>query len=143
MNLSYFDRLAGVDLQFFGGLARDTAEELLGSEAALGILLLALIGTAGILWLIVLMMVRIGRRLFVRRRPVPDRTERVQGLARLGARPAEIARAVGLSRDAISLIMPDASSGRIGTKVPPSARSAGNPRLAAPGQRRLTHRATA
>jgi len=78
---------------------------------------------------------RVRRVRAARLTPVDARVVRVARLAALGAHPGEVARAVGMSRDAIAILAPDVEWSR--TKLPVAARTAASSRLGAMPNRDL------
>lgn len=120
--------------------ARDILPGGPGGNIGLVLLILAAVGAAWLAWTAAAGAIALLRRATQRSRPASDRATRISGLVRHGAGPAEIARAVGLPRDAISLIVP-ADAWR-GTKVPTSAQSSGLAPAESSARLRLPGRAT-
>jgi hypothetical protein len=83
-----------------------TAVELIAGPGGAFLLAAAVIGVFVLAIETLLLSVRAFRGYRRRRTPSPTVAGRARGLAKLGARPAEIARAVGLSRDALALVAP-------------------------------------
>lgn len=137
----FLSRLGTLEFDALRGATRSSIDNVFGSDAGVLLLALASIGAAAVICFAVLFAVRIVGRLRARLRPAPDRQARAAGLARLGARPAEIARALELPRDAVSLIVPADSWS--GTKVPEAEQSSARGRVAPAPQRRALNRVTA
>ena len=111
----------------FSGL-ESTVVQLLDGGPGVLILTLASLGVVLIAWITATAILNLLRFAFRGRNARPDRTERIAGLARVGAQRAEIARALDMPRDAIAMLLPGDAPDR--TNVPVAARSAGRSRPA-------------
>lgn len=99
-----------------------TIVQLLDSGPGVLILTLASLGVVLIAWIAATALLGLARLALRSRRAQPSRTARIEGLTRVGARRAEIARALEMPRDAIAMLLPADAPDR--TNVPASARSA-------------------
>jgi hypothetical protein len=91
-----------------------TAMDLIAGPGGAFLLAAGVIGVLVLAVETLLLMVRALRGYRRRRTPSPTPAGRARGLAKLGAKPAEIARAVGLSRDALALVVPSELSREAG-----------------------------
>ena len=99
-----------------------TVVQLMGSGPGVLVLTLASLGVVLLLWIAVTGLVGLSRMAFRRHRAQPSRSARIEGLTRVGARRAEIARALDMPRDAIAMLVPTDAPDR--TNLPGPARSA-------------------
>lgn len=115
-----------------------TIVQLLDSGPGVLILTLASLGVVLIAWIAATALLGLVRMAFRNRRAQPSRTARIEGLTRVGARRAEIARALEMPRDAIAMLLPADAPDR--TNLPAAARSAERSRFMF-GRRRASHAA--
>jgi hypothetical protein len=101
---------------------QETALEIIAGPGGALVLVLGVAGVAVLVHDAVRIAHRLVRGWLHRRRPPQTRELRARGLLSLGAAPAEIARAIGLPRDALTLVVPGAVAPR--TNVPATAPSA-------------------
>jgi hypothetical protein len=106
----------------FGLRLQETALEIIAGPGGVLLLVLGILGMCVLAYDLFWLARRVVAGWLGRRMPVPTREARVRGLLRLGAAPAEIARAVGLPRDALALVAPVKGASR--PKVPAAAHSA-------------------
>jgi hypothetical protein len=115
--------LPPVDARAFLSSLESTVVQLLDGGPGVVILTLASLGVVLIAWITASALIGLLRIALRGRRTRPNRTERIAGLARVGAHRAEIARALEMPRDAISMLLPGDAPDR--SNVPVAARSAG------------------
>jgi hypothetical protein len=106
----------------FGLRVQETALEIIAGPGGVLVLVLGILGVCVLAYDLVWLARRMAAGRLGRRAPAPSRAVRARGLLELGAGPAEIARAVGLPRDALALVTPVPGAPR--PKVPAAAQTA-------------------
>ncbi len=127
-----------LDVRALADGLESTIIQLLDGGPGVLILTLASLGVVLIAWIAATALLGLVRMALRNRRAQPSRTARIEGLTRVGARRAEIARALEMPRDAIAMLLPADAPAR--TNVPAAARSAERSRFMF-GRRRASHAA--